>query len=372
MKKSTIIFIIALFLPLALPAQTKKIAMLEPLGTNSTMFKNSIRDKLADAFINYGDCKAYIRSDIDQLMNEFNFQENGMINDEQRKNLRRVSGAELMCITHITSEENYSFVECRLVELKSGIAVKAVNLLMQNTPDTELDKGCYQLAIKLVGRVARLDGGKRSKSSGDIKRNGEIYNPDGIEMVYVAGAGKHGMVTKAYYIARFEITQAQWKAIMKTNPSHFKGDNLPVEMVSWNDIQKFLSKLNKATGRKYRLPTEAEWEFAARGGTAISFCLGDCGYSGSNNIDDVAWYKNNSDEHTHPVGAKNPNELGIYDMSGNVWEWCESKYEHFKRHRCVRGGSWYRDEAKCGVFFRAHDAPNVQSDNIGFRVVLPL
>ena len=372
MKRVIHILIIILFLPLALQAQTKKIALLEPLGTDSTTLKNIIREKLADAFREYGNCKAYVNTEIDQLMNEFNFQESGMVNEAQRKRLQQVSGAEFMCIIHITSEEDYSFVESRLIELKSGTIVKTANQLMTNTPDSELEKGCIQLSNKLVNRVTRLDRVKATKGSGDRNRNGEIYNPDGIELVYVAGAGRHGYVAKAYYIGRFEITQAQWKAVMGKNPSHFKGDNLPVETVSWKDVQEFLSKLNKSTGRNYRLPTEAEWEFAARGGTTLSFCLGDCEYSGSNEIDQVAWYKNNSGERTHPVGMKAPNELGIYDMTGNVWEWCENKYNLFKSYRRVRGGSWYREEEKCKVSLRAYESPAIRSNNMGFRVVLSL
>ena len=370
MKKTIFLLVTMLFFLTASQAQSKKIAMLEPSGTDSTILKNMIRDNIAEAFINYGNCAAYIRTDIDQLMNEFNFLESGTLNDEQRKRLKKISGAELMCVTQITGEEDYYFVESSLIELKSGKIVKTANQLMTNTPNTELDKGCLQLAIKLVGRVVRFDRDKAGKKRDNRSRNGEIYNPDGIELVYVVGAGRRGLVNKDYYIGKFEITQEQWKTIMGNNPSHFKGEYLPVENVSWIEVQKFISKLNKATGRKYRLPTEAEWEFAARGGTAIGFCLGDCMYSGSNSIDSVAWYKNNSDGQTHPVGTKAPNELGIYDMTGNVWEWCENKYKLFKNYRCVRGGSWYRDEEKCNLFFRAHDHPNVRSYNIGFRVIL--
>jgi hypothetical protein len=369
MKRKISVLIIMLFLFLALRAQTNKIAMLEPLGTDSAMLKIIIRNKLADAFINYGNCKAYIGMDIDNLMTGFHFQENGIINEEQRKRLKQVSDAELMCIIRIISEDDYSFVESSLIELKSGTILKTAHQLMINTSDIELERGCLQLSSKLAGRrfdLARAEG----KKSGIRSRNGEIYNPDGIELVYVAGMGRHGMVNKDYYIGKFEITQEQWQAIMGNNPSYFTGDNLPVERVSWNDVQKFLSKLNKTTGRKYRLPTETEWEYAAHGGTTVSFCSGNCNYSGSNNIDNVAWYKDNSNDRTHPVGTKVPNELGIYDMSGNVWEWCENKYNPFKSYRCVRGGNWYRDEEKCSIFFRAYDAPNIQSSHIGFRVVL--
>lgn len=128
----------------------------------------------------------------------------------------------------------------------------------------------------------------------------------------------HSVTLSSYYICKYEVTQALWRAVMGSNPSNFKGDNLPVESVSWNDCQTFINRLNSYTGRNFRLPTEAEWEFAARGGNYSRHYK----YSGSNYIGDVAWYDNNSGNRTHPVGTKQPNELGLYDMSGNVYEWC--------------------------------------------------
>ena len=132
----------------------------------------------------------------------------------------------------------------------------------------------------------------------------------------------HQVTLSSYYIGETEVTQALWKAVMGSNPSWFKGDDLPVEKVSWDDCQTFISKLNALTGKNFRLPTEAEWEFAARGGNQSRHTQ----FSGSSRIDDVAWYDGNSGDKTHPVKTKQPNELGIYDMTGNVWEWCQDWY----------------------------------------------
>jgi len=370
MKKVVSFLIIVVFLSLSLLSQTIKIAMLLPLGTDSIVLKENVRAILAEAFNNSEKNKALIRIDIDLFMNEINFQKTGVLNEEQRNHIEKMSGTELVCITQITSEEGYSFVECRLIELKNGKTVKIANMLMKNTSVVELERGCVQLAIKLVGRVKRLS--NEEKDSDAKRRNGKVYNPDGIELVYVAQrSGKRGIIAeKAFYIGKYEVTQAQWKAIMGNNPSHFKGDKLPVENVSWNDVQVFIARLNAKTGRNYRLPTEAEWEFAASGGTAKKSCPGGCHYSGGNKINRVAWYQKNSNNRTHPVGTKASNELGIFDMSGNVWEWCENWYDNSQEHRAVRGGSWFRNAEYCNIYFRAHDHQGISSYNIGFRVAL--
>ena len=191
----------------------------------------------------------------------------------------------------------------------------------------------------------------------------------------------HSVTLSGYYIGKYEVTQELWKAVMGSNPSSFKGDNLPVENVSWNDVQEFLRKLNAMTGKRYRLPTEAEWEFAARGGNSSRGYK----YSGSNSIGSVAWYYGNSGNRTHAVGTKSPNELGIYDMSGNVYEWCQDWYSssyygssprtnpkgpNSGSYRVVRGGCWYYNSRICRVSFRDGYTPVVRNSYLGFRLAL--
>ena len=217
-------------------------------------------------------------------------------------------------------------------------------------------------------RIRSCRGGSTTVRTGTgtgTKRNGAVYNPDGIQLVYVEGSG----TIKDFYIGKFEVTQAQWQKIMGNNPSHFKGTTLPVESVSWNDVKEFLGRLNSVSGRNYRLPTSAEWEFAARGGTAEKFCPGGCEYSGSNNINNVAWYEDNSGGRTQPVGTKLANELGIHDMSGNVLEWCEDAIGTL---RVIRGGCWQCDASWCLVAYNNYTGLNLRNILLGFRLVLSL
>ncbi|MEH2791435.1 formylglycine-generating enzyme family protein [Segatella copri] len=187
------------------------------------------------------------------------------------------------------------------------------------------------------------------------------------------------ILTNDYYIGKYEVTQSLWQAVMGTNPSYFKGDNLPVEQVSWDNCLEFISKLNSLTGRKFRLPTEAEWEYAARGGKKSRGYL----YSGSFNISDVAWYNGNSGNKIHPIGMKQANELGVYDMSGNVNEWCQDWYGSYVSSsqtnplgansgsfRVCRGGSWYFGTVNCRSSFRSRGNPDTRSRYLGFRLVL--
>ena len=184
-------------------------------------------------------------------------------------------------------------------------------------------------------------------------------------------------LTNVFYIGQTEVTQALWQAVMGSNPSKHRGGNLPVENVSWDDCQTFIRKLNSLTDKCFRLPTEAEWEFAARGGNRSR----NYKYSGGNDINTVAWHIGNSGRQTHDVATKSPNELGLYDMSGNVWEWCEDWYGDYGRgsqtdptghssgsFRVLRGGGWDLHARDCRVSARNSYMPLYHSSYGGLRL----
>lgn len=189
----------------------------------------------------------------------------------------------------------------------------------------------------------------------------------------------HQVTLSPYYIGETEVTQALWEAVMGKNPSKFKGSQLPVEEVSWKDCQNFVEKLNKKTGQNFRLPTEAEWEYAARGGNKSRGYK----YSGSNSLSDVAWYTDNSGSGTHDVKTKQANELGLYDMSGNVWEWCQDWYGSYSAGsqtnpmgatsgsgRVNRGGGWDGCARFCRVSDRNGSSPGNRVGGLGLRLAL--
>jgi formylglycine-generating enzyme required for sulfatase activity len=233
------------------------------------------------------------------------------------------------------------------------------------------------------------------------KRSGGIWQEPttGMEFVWVPGgcyqmgcgswtsscAGDenpvHEVCVDGFWMGKYEVTQGQWKRVMVDNPSSFKeGDNYPVEGISWNNAREFANKLVDINqGRyKFRLPTEAEWEYACRSGGKLE------GHAGGGDVERIAWYWDNSDRKTHPVGAKDPNGLGLYDMSGNVWEWCEDLYnkEAYTAHdhnnpvhtmdghlRVIRGGGWFNMPWGVRCALRGYLSPGVRYFSLGFRVV---
>jgi formylglycine-generating enzyme required for sulfatase activity len=189
----------------------------------------------------------------------------------------------------------------------------------------------------------------------------------------------HRVDLDGFWMGKFEATQEQYEAVMGTNPSLFKGAKNPVETVSWDDATEFCVKLSSKTGRTFRLPTEAEWEYACRAGSLSRFSFGDS----DSDLGDYAWFSGNSGRTTHPVGQKEPSACGLYDMHGNVWEWCADWFGSYSSgvqknptgpssgsDRVDRGGGWYSYPGDCRSAFRDDFSPGFTSDGLGFRVAL--
>jgi formylglycine-generating enzyme required for sulfatase activity len=305
-------------------------------------------------------------------------------------------------------------------EKYSAVGMKIFEDIPVGTYTIKVTAAGYEIAQESItlrqgGRVSRSLRLSESRPAAPAATTTDF----GIEMVFVKGGPfsmgctteqrddcsddekpAHQVLVSAFFIGKYEVTQKQWIEIMGDNPSYFDGcDDCPVESVSWHDVQEFIKRLNQKTGRKYRLPTESEWEYAARGGASIDSSTA-TKYAGSNNIEDVAWYRDNSESYSkieiiagnvqriihkpkHVAGKKLPNRLGIYDLSGNVSEWCSDFYDRYPQssqtnpqgpstgtYRVIRGGSWYEGYKNCRVTNRNKKEPSSSAYNIGFRLAL--
>ena len=247
------------------------------------------------------------------------------------------------------------------IQVKSGIT----------SFDFKMTRVISTVVQQVINDMVFVEGG--TFTMGATKEQGKEYDynetPD------------HQVTLSSYYIGKYEVTQELWQAVMRENPSYYNSNpHNPVERVSWYDCQMFICELNKMTGRNFRLPTEAEWEYAARGGNQSCRYK----YSGKIKLDMVAWYQDNSGDTTHPVGQKSPNELGLYDMSGNVYEWCQDWYDNHYRsgsqinpegpssgaHRIIRGGCVASSTGDCRVSSRSSEDPRGKNSSLGFRLAL--
>ena len=274
---------------------------------------------------------------------------------------------------YATDKKSVTISEGQTMSISGTLASNTASSSNGYASSSSVSSGGNEISIPVKNGIT-IDMVKVEAGTFMMDATSEMQNPwDDVKPVHQV------TLTNDYYMGKYEVTQALWKTVMGSNPSNFKGDNLPVEQVSWDDCQEFIDKLNSMTGRKFRLPTEAEWEYAARGGMKSRGYR----YSGSGNISDVAWYTDNSDSKTHPVGTKQSNELGLYDMAGNVSEWCQDWYGSYVSSfqtnptgavsgsdRVACGGSWYNDARICRSSFRSHCTPDARYGNLGLRLVL--
>lgn len=415
MKREFILYL--LLLSITSLAQKPIIAIVEPQIIGETEIeKKIIIGELSNAIDKYTGYETVTRSkeDINLIIKEKRFRDVGMVNIEQCNELGQVLGVDYICVSSLTKSKDFFYFEAYLLHLESGkkcCPVSKFGEIVENeTFAGKLYSVCQAAAKELAEKISPISQDYIIGNEFDNEEDGQnivvkyqnfTENINGVSftMVYVEGGTfimgcryeqdsdcydnekpAHSVTLSDYYIGETEVTQGLWHAVMGNNPSSFiKGDNYPVEFVSWNDAMEFCTRLSDLTGRTYTLPTEAQWEYAARGGNKSREYI----FSGGENLDNFGWYENNSDATTHPVKSKQSNELGLYDMSGNVDEWCKDWYDSYSLYsqmntaepssdpkRIFRGGSWEDWGKDCRVASRRGIKPVWYSPTLGFRIVL--
>ena len=358
---------------------------------------------LVDAIVKMGQYTAVERTAdfLKGINKEQQYQRTGVVEDELIARLGKQFGARFVCMVKIGKSAGQLFISARLIDVETAVVTASTMPVVLNS------MGLNDVGASCQKVVASMFGEKSVGVGSSIGRS----HPAEPEMVFVEGgtflmgctseqggdcysneSPNHLVTVSDFYISKYEITQGQWEAIMGTSirqqrdksnrewQIYGEGANYPMYYVSWNEVQEFIIRLNSLTGKQYRLPTEAEWEYAARGGKKSKGYK----YSGSNFIEQVAWYSDNSGNTMHPVGSKQPNELGIYDMSGNVYEWCYDWYGAYDSgshtnpvgpgsgsYRIIRGGSWNFIAAYIRVSNRISSTPSRRYYYLGFRLVCP-
>ena len=391
--------------------------------------------RITDALVNSGRYRTIERSEafLSQIGREHVVQRGGAIDDSQIRELGRQFGAQFVCIARIAEAFGGHQIAARIVDVENAEVVASgtaegslrsmhdlitlsnqvvgtmLGISVTPPPPPTPSQPVPSASAPTVTPVQPQTPVPQASVGGRDFR--ETANGLNIDMVFVRGGtftmgctpeqgddcrnderparsatsfnddkySNYSVTLSDFYIGKFPVTQRQWVAVTGNNPSHFKGADLPVENVSWNDLRDFLLELRSMTGRNYRLLTEAEWEYAARGGSQSRGNK----YAGSNIVDRVAWHSGNSGGRTHPVGTKAANELGIHDMSGNVWEWVSDWYGTYPSgaqtnptgptsgsSRVYRGGSWYFVARYCRVSNRVSDSPGIRNHRLGFRLAV--
>ncbi len=415
--KTKIIVLLLLLTPLVSLADDgiKRVAILETvdkLDKVSYMLELMFRSNLTTAITQTPGYEGYDRADLKQILGEQNFQRTGLVSDAQIKKIGEFTGAQYVLIAEATTEGSAMFITAKLIDVESARVIRNANELME-TDANAMQTGSKNVAKSLLGSSVSNSGSFRNSYTSSSHGSGQDYTETAfginMKMIWVEGGSflmgctsEQGncnsdeqnvrrVTVDGFYIGMLEVTQSQWEKVMGTsiyqqkskaitNSTYGVGSDYPMYYVSWDEATEFCRLLSNKTGKTYTLPTEAQWEYAARGGKKADGTK----YAGSNVIDAVAWYGENSGSTSHVCGSKRANALGIYDMSGNVWEWCKdwyaSSYVNYDTNNptgpssgsaCVnRGGGWETLASYCRVAVRFRYTPSFRYYDLGFRVVL--
>lgn len=428
----TISFLLICFFILV-GAQVKKVAILETVDKQGNVpygILLQVRSSLTYAISSNEGYEGYDRVDMSAITGEQNFQRTGMVNDEQIKRLGEMTGASYVLIAEAAIyDDEHIIIAAKILDVETGAIVNSTPPAVTSKEPTKMAEACIRCSQTLVGGKMPTKGvninlsGNSNYSSQSMSRNQDFIETAwgiNMKMVWVEGGdflmgctSEQGgdcssdeqnvrrVTVDGFYIGMLEVTQSQWEKVIgtsiyqqeaKDDPSDDTnyffgvGSDYPMYYVSWDEAMEFCRLLSQKTGKTYTLPTEAQWEYAARGGNKN----GGTKYAGSNMIDVVAWYIDNTwyidnnGGNLHIVGSKRANALGIYDMSGNVCEWCKDWYANSYvsydtnnpvgpssgSNRVLRGGSWYSNASMCRVANRDGSSPGSRSIFLGFRVVL--
>lgn len=419
--KKILLIITFIAITVALNAQTKKVAVMETKNIQgvSDFQRNIVRGGMETAVANASGYEGYDRAAFDVIMQEQSFQRSGAVDDKQIREMGIMAGVQYVLVTEASTEDGYFYILAKLLDVETGRFMKSEEQLCEANPK-DIKDACSELGVQLFGGSRSNSGGGGTYTNTNINTNTSPRHQDFTEtayglnmrMIYVEGGtftmgctSEQGgdcnsdespsryVTVNSFYMGMLEVTQSQWEKVMGTSiyqqknkanpdlPMCGTGADYPIYYVSWEEAKEFCRRLSQQTGKTYRLPTEAEWEYAARGGKKNEGTK----YSGSNYLGSVAWYVDNSNDSTHPCGTKQADALGLYDTSGNVWEWCEDWYGNYVsydtnnpkgattgQYRVLRGGSWDSGASYFRVTFRGYSGPGGRSGNVGFRVVLVL
>lgn len=423
MKRLLTIILSLCYLSAIAQTPVKKVAILETvdkMGNVPYGVLLQVRSSLTYAISSNAGYEGYDRVDMAAITGEQNFQRTGMVSDEQIKRLGEMTGAAYVLIAEAALYDDQNIIiAAKILDVETGGVISSTPPAVAPKDPTKMAEACIRCSQTLVGgkMPTRTTTTTTYSQTGYASQPAPAANQDftetawdvNMKMIWVEGGdflmgctSEQGncesdeqnvrrVTVDGFYIGMLEVTQSQWEKVVGTSIYQQKskadasstygvGPDYPMYYVSWDEAMEFCRLLSNKTGRTYTLPTEAQWEYAARGGNKNEGAK----YAGSNMIDAVAWYTDNRGSYsTHIVGSKRANALGIYDMSGNVWEWCKDWYANsyvsydtnnpvgpsWGSSRVYRGGSWLSNASNCRVAYRHANFPGNRRSYLGFRVV---